>query len=164
MTGWIPPGSRFVRGVEIDQEQMIASLEKSHGLGDECPEFLVARLVSRGEDLDQGDNPVIAGMADDDAVLAAREGLGLDAFAMLHSRRRGRDGGRAADRLAGLETLWATVLGSKGQDVRAGPFGDLLGQGVIAGRQDAAVQRLLDVRDPGEWKAWNAPSNTRDQS
>jgi hypothetical protein len=138
MTGWIPPGSRFVRA-QIDQKQMTAPLDELHGLVDECSELRVARLVSRGQDLDQGDNPVIAGMADDDAILAAREGLGLDAFAMLHSRRRDRDGGRTPDRLVGIDTLGAT-LGSKGQDVRHGPFGDLLRQGIIAGRQDAAIQ------------------------
>src|SRR5262245_34136620 len=102
-------------------------------------------LVSRRDNLDDGNNSVMARVADDDCLGLCRILVGFGPPPELHPRLSDGEG-YAPRRFRGRGTVVARTL--QGEDVRTEPSSDLFGQGVMVGRQQAAIQRAGDVFDP----------------
>ena len=138
---------------------MHAEVQGGRGLGHELLDVAGAVLVRRRDDLDEGDEAVAADVANGQRAAAAQRRR-FDRVPAPRPRRRvgqGDSAGRRGQRQRAGVRLRVGRAGVQRQHVRDGAAGVLFGQGIVALRQQAAVEGLLDLRDPGDVKSMKDP-------
>src|SRR5208337_2436396 len=139
------------RREEVDNQEVVAPEQCLDGLVDERAEGELRGLVARRHELEQGDDPVSADMANDEGPAFE------DVFAHLDlvnesgpGRNRGHGQG-AGGRL--LDTKLHRKLGSlQGEHIRSQRSRDLLGLDIVAWREPASVESVADLGHPCEMK------------
>jgi hypothetical protein len=118
-------------------------------------------FVSRRHDFHHGDHLVVADMADRDRFRLGSITVGLRGHPDADPGRHDGKGDAPSWRRDRLRRAIAPRP-PQGQDIRSEAPGNLLGQGVIVGRQQAAVQGAGDLGNPVVVKSVkNARINTR---
>ena len=138
-------------GKGIDDQQVNAPLQQFTRLVDERPKGVLVGLVAGGHDLNHRDDSITAGVSHDDGTFLAtvERRFGLDDHA--GSRPRLQRGRRAAvgplrQHARFLVRLIAAHL--KGENIRAKPAGNLLGQRVIIGGKQPPIQGPGNLGNP----------------
>ncbi len=112
----------------------------------EIAHVLPAALVAGRHDLHNGDHTMIARMSNRHRLSLGGVDVDLGLGAMPNLRWGGCESDRSS--LVGRHRRTVRRRSFQGENIRPEAAGDLLGEGIVIGGQQAAIQAALDRRDP----------------
>ena len=130
---------------------MTTLFQRGRCLVQECLEGCLAGFIAWREDFDDGYDPVVAAVPDDNLPRQAGIGIDLQLRCEPNLRRNGCHSDGCAASIFWIKRFKGR-FGMKCQDIRDDLAGDLFDLSVILWRKQTFIQAILDLGNPGAMK------------